>query len=213
MGRPPLTDEENKKIKIRLIEAARQILLEDNETGFSVRNVSKISGINSALVYKHFSDAEELIMFASFDLLKDYNMRRDTITTTDPTEQFLEYWAVFSESVFDYAPYMYNLYYGKHSHNVTDIMKQYFELFPQSRKPKTNFGDHQVSGNLFEHNRTSLMPILKDRLDEETIEQINQIIGALFASLLQEKIRDPQIPNKVLSQRMVNYCKLLLRIN
>lgn len=71
MPRPPLTIEEKHSIATSLIHAAQQIIFTEGLANVTLRKVSKLANVNTAILYRHFSDLDELLLFASIDLLKE----------------------------------------------------------------------------------------------------------------------------------------------
>ena len=55
MPRPPLTMEEKRTIATSLIHAAQQIIFTEGLANVTLRKVSKLANVNTAILYRHFS--------------------------------------------------------------------------------------------------------------------------------------------------------------
>lgn len=213
MGRPPLSEEENRNNKIKLINAAKEIMIDDGISAVSVRSISKLSGINGAIVYRYFQDADELILYASLDLLNDYNLKLYDIKGGDPKESYLKDWTLFCESAFPHAEYIYNLYFGKYSYSISKVLANYFDLFPQSEvSEEGSFSELMYMDSIWERNLKVLMPVLQADHDFAAINIVNNLTVSYFRNLLQEKISRPETDVKELTDQMLSACELLLTV-
>ena len=106
MPRPPLTLEEKHTIATSLIHAAQHIIVTEGLANFTLRKVSKLANVNTAILYRHFSDLDELLLFASIDLLKEmthqYVERKTNTSPSNSLETYMQEWQFFCQHSFQH---------------------------------------------------------------------------------------------------------------
>jgi len=215
MGRKFLTDEEFNKISVALIAATKQLLMKHGINDISIRKIAAEANINSAIIYRHFADLDELIMYACLHIFEEYVT--DLIQATkkkppkNPVDAHLFTWEIFCKHCFQHPKSSYRIFFGKYSENVTDYIKKYYELFPSKLESPQVYKNMLNRGNEYERNITTLAPILQDRKTKEEIELINDINVSYFKHLLSMKIENPSLDNEMLTNRMLDVCKYLIK--
>ena len=88
---------------------------------------------NSANIYRYFKDLDELVAYASLRYLAAYlddvAVCYDRSETTYQTH--IAVWDCFSRHAFANGPIFDNLFFGRHSSMLNDIIKNYYAMFPE----------------------------------------------------------------------------------
>ncbi|MEE0775793.1 MAG: TetR/AcrR family transcriptional regulator [Bacillota bacterium] len=121
-----------RNLKRDYIEATYDILCEVGMEGFTIRKVADRVGCSSAALYKHFSDAEHLISLASVRYLRNYSA--DTAFLSQMESDYLEMnlllWESFAYYSFENIPIFENLFFGKNTKKIQEIVLEYYAEFP-----------------------------------------------------------------------------------
>lgn len=216
MPRPPLDDEAKKAIMIRLIQTTQDIIFSEGLETVTIRKIARIAKINSATLYKYFKDLDELILYASTDLLKDYTQeliyqsRRNK--SNDPKLEYLMTWKLFCHYSFRYPECMNHLFFGKHSSNLEHIIPSYYDLFAEQIEGMSISLQAMIRcGNLYQRNLEVLAPIFEKRISLKRLSLINNLTVSYFRELLNEKVAaGDELDNEVLTQRMMYACRQIL---
>jgi AcrR family transcriptional regulator len=70
MPKRPQTSDEHDAIRLRLIEAARELNNSEGPTAVTLRNVARRAGYSPAAMYRYFSDVEDLVRSTWADTLQ-----------------------------------------------------------------------------------------------------------------------------------------------
>lgn len=122
-----------RNLKRKYIEATYEILEQVGMEGFTIRKVADKVGCSSALLYKHFHDAEHLVSLASVRYLRQYS--QDTQTLSSSASDYLELnlllWESFAFYAFKNIPIFENLFFGKNMERIQEIVFEYYQEFPE----------------------------------------------------------------------------------
>jgi len=77
--------------KVKLLEAARRVLLECGYAGLSTRTVAAQAGTQMSQIRYHFGSKEGMIL-ALFEYMNDALVNRQSVTFTDPDLSLAEKW-------------------------------------------------------------------------------------------------------------------------
>ncbi len=216
MPRPPLTMEEKHTIATSLIHAAQQIIFTEGLANVTLRKVSKLANVNTAILYRHFSDLDELLLFASIDLLKEitlqYVERKKSNPSTTPFEMYMQEWRYFCESAFQHPECINHVFFSRHSHRLDTLLQDYYELFANELvHAGITLDDLLYCGNLYSTNSLLLTKLLGSQADKTALELLNDVIISYFHQLLLQKLSaDGDIDNNVLTEKMLYACHTLL---
>ena len=72
MGRPAMSPETIVNNKISIINGAMDMIRESGIQSVSARSLGSRIGMNSALIYRYFSDIDEVVLFACVHVLQEY---------------------------------------------------------------------------------------------------------------------------------------------
>lgn len=88
-----VTAERVQETKRELLEAARQVLLEEGYSGLSTRRIAEVAGTQMSQIQYHFGSKEGMIL-ALFEYLNGQLIDRQTRTFDDPHLSVSEKWAL-----------------------------------------------------------------------------------------------------------------------
>ena len=122
-----------KNLKRDYIEATYDILCENGMEGFTIRKVAEKGGCSSAALYKHFKDADHLLSLASLRYLSQYSEDIAFLSQleSDYLEMNLLMWESFAYYSFLNIPIFENLFFGKETSNIQEIVLEYYTEFPE----------------------------------------------------------------------------------
>ena len=182
----------------------------------TLRRVAKRAGYNSATLYNYFKDLDHLTVYASMKYFEDYNrnLARYLADEQDAFQRFLFMWRFFCASAFRHPHAYYNLFYGKYSGELTEIIHAYYEVFPEELgELDDSVLEMLTCGSLVERNWQMLQPVLEGAsLSLEERESMNEIILYCFKELLTQKIQmGDALDNQTLIERQLSYIHVILR--
>lgn len=130
--------------KRELVQKAYQILTQEGIEEIKIRRLAKELGCTSTVVYKHFQDLEQLIIFASVRFLEGYikDFKRILKENLNPVELNRSLWECFAGYAFRAVPIFENLFFGKYKESLGDVIFEYYQLFPDEMK---DFDGYSVS--------------------------------------------------------------------
>lgn len=215
MPRPPLTIEERRTIAASLIHAAQQIISSEGLANVTLRKVSKLAKVNTAILYRHFSDLDELLLFACIDLLKDITIQYEALQKcpdTDKLEHYLAEWRQFCQLAFQYPKCFNHVFFGRHSHRLDAILREYTELFADELTTASlTLEKLQWCGNLSASHKKTLANVLDANVSEATTDWLNDVIISYFRQLVLKKLEDPDCgTSEALAEKMVYTCNTLI---
>ena len=216
MARPPYRAEQRNQIFACFINAASELMENEGMESLTLRRVAKRAGYNSATLYNYFKDLDHLTVYASMKYFEDYNrnLARYLADEQDAFQRFLFMGRFFCASAFRHPHAYYNLFYGKYSGELTEIIHAYYEVFPEELgELDDSVLEMLTCGSLVERNRQMLQPVLEGAsLSQEERESINEIILYCFKELLTQKIQmGDALDNQTLIERQLSYIHVILR--
>ncbi|BFK86056.1 TetR/AcrR family transcriptional regulator [Pseudoflavonifractor sp. DSM 107456] len=216
MARPPYRAEQRNQIFACFINAASELMENEGMESLTLRRVAKRAGYNSATLYNYFKDLDHLTVYASMKYFEDYNrnLARYLADEQDAFQRFLFMWRFFCASAFRHPHAYYNLFYGKYSGELTEIIHAYYEVFPEELgELDDSVLEMLTCGSLVERNWQMLQPVLEGAsLSLEERESMNEIILYCFKELLTQKIQmGDALDNQTLIERQLSYIHVILR--
>ncbi|ETP73009.1 transcriptional regulator [Lachnospiraceae bacterium JC7] len=216
-----MTREERKKeIRIKrtrdFILAARKLMKEGSFEEISVRKIADIVGMHNSTIYLYFPDADRLLTIASVSEFLEYNEQLEelSMSTRDVYDIFYRVWGSSCLCSFRKADIFYNFFYGKYSDDLTDIMKEYYELFPEENKKHSEYLENMYFGKNIKERCLELMKPLVDmphtKVTEENIKLINDVIVYSFRGFLYKAKTEPSIPAESLATDFVRILHMLV---
>jgi len=216
MARPPYKAEQRNQIFACFVNAAHEIMDAEGMEGLTLRRVSQRAGYNSATLYNYFKDLEHLTMYASMKYFQVYNqnLAAHVAGLEDSFGRFLSNWEFFCVSAFQHPHAFYNLFYGKYSGEMSEIIHNYYQVFPEE------LGEMDASalnmlfqGARQDRNMPLLRPLITEGcLTEEQAPIFNDIMLYCLKELLHQKMQlGGELDNSTLVERQMTYIRALLR--
>ncbi len=117
----------------RFIEETYRIISTEGRDALSIRRLARDMRCNSANIYRYFKDLDELVTYASLrylaaylsDVAACYELSENTYQT------HVAVWDCFSRHAFKNASIFDNLFFGRHSSMLNDIIRSYYAMFPE----------------------------------------------------------------------------------
>ncbi len=196
------------------IKVTQELIEEEGVDNISIRKIADRAGYHNSTIYLYFENAAQLVLLASINYFTDY--KKELAERSDmegsPKEKFLAIWDAFGKSVFKHPQVFYNFFFGKYANNLTFIISQYYELFPEEKPVYSKDIETMYFGNsITERCYTILSPLIgteEVRFNNENVDMVNTIIVSCFKQLLMEECSspspDPDIPNRQLTE-MIKY--------
>lgn len=191
MARPRLTKEQLKEMKIAIINSTRIYIKKNGYDKVTAREISKLSEVNVAYIYRLFSSLNEILLYCSipelFEYFNDLIKNNVLLNTTNYKTIYYEIWKYFLSYALKYRESYKYLYYSESSINLKNIILNYIELFPNTLMPapeklKNLFISSEVNG------RTdyALYKAFGDKFSKKELETISILTDCYFKRLLTE---------------------------
>lgn len=214
MGRPSMSVEAITNNKISIISAAMEMIREGGIQSVTARSLGCRVGMNSALIYRYFSDIDEVVLFACVHALQEYNrdmsaaFAEANMTLEDAYDEdiYILSWELFSKHAFNNPEEYMTLFFSRHSANLRDVIKQYYELFPDSLDSRKDVIIEGMlrTADLRKRNLLVLIPVLEGRKSEQEIILLNDItVSFCFSLLTQLAYHDESVTSESQKKRML----------
>ena len=179
---------------IRFIEAAQELIDTNGISEISIRKIAEKAGFHNSTIYLYFKDVDQLILLASLKHFNEYSkaLAEQSKKKSSPIENFLSIWKAFAKSVFAKPEIFYNFFFGKHSDNLTEIIEQYYELFPDEKEQYSEeIKDMYYGKNIYERCYGIMSPLLTEstKLTPQNISIVNELIVSYLKYLLEEQCK------------------------
>ncbi len=226
MGRPALTEEQLRAMRIKTILAAREIIEEEGLAGVSIRSLGNRMGMSSAALYRYFKDIEEVILFTCVHELQEYvrelNRAKRQIAADDDRETYLLSWEVFCKHAFRHPEEYLTIFFSRHSEELARVIGEYYKLFPDETKDSPGkLREMFRTADLRLRNLVVLRPLLEERDEairrgeadgrlygEENIRTLNDMMVAYFYALLLECVESEEVVDpQAQTEKMLRACR------
>lgn len=207
-----MTREERKKeLHIRrtreFAEAARRLLHTLPFEEVSIRKIAQEAGMHNSTIYLYFPDADRLIAIASVDEFAEYSRKLVNLSqsTEDVRQSFFDIWESFCLCIFRSPALFYNFFYGRYSDSLSEILNEYYALFPEERMNYSSYIEEMYFGNnLTERCLRILSPLSGDipnsRITAENLSFVNDIIVYTFRGYLFRMKNDSSLEPEALTR-------------
>lgn len=202
-------DGEKRKNAIAFVEATQALIDSEGLEKISIRKIAEKAGFHNSTIYLYFKDANQLILLASLKHFREYSRKLAEYSTmiASPTDKFLAVWQAFGETVFARPHIFRNFFFGKYSNNLTPIITQYYQLFPEEKTAYTKeIQEMYYGGNILDRCLQILKPLtaLESTLvTEENLELVNTITVACLKQLLDQACADPNLDPDDANDRLI----------
>ena len=217
MARPPYRAEQRNQIFACFINAASELMENEGMESLTLRRVAKRAGYNSATLYNYFKDLDHLTVYASMKYFEDYNrnLARYLADEQDAFQRFLFMWRFFCASAFRHPHAYYNLFYGKYSGELTEI------IHASMRSSRRSWASWMTAcwrcspaAPWLSATGRCFSPFWRGLLSPRRSgsRAINEIILYCFKELLTQKIQmGDALDNQTLIERQLSYIHVILR--
>jgi len=195
-----INEEQKIQNTIRFVKATQELIDEISIENVSIRKIAARAGFHNSTLYLYFKDVDYLILLASMQYFEEYSRSLSELSTQDLSviDRFFAVWSSFCHAAFAHPNMFYSFFFGKYSNNITPIMKEYYNLFPEKKYTFSAGLEHMFYGNNI-HDRNlellnSLVGLEHVRITEDNVELVNKISTSYFKDML-----DSQRTNPVLS--------------
>lgn len=179
-----------KRIMVYFIEATEKLIREEGIDALSIRKIASEAGYNSATLYNYFEDLEHLVLFASVRYLREYvvGLQETVRPDMNALEIYRAIYLKFSETSFASPEIFYNMFFGRYSRKLNEVLKQYYELFPAELGEHTGFVRSMLlQGNIYSRDLISLDSLVEGGfVREENREAVAQIMVRTHQSFIAE---------------------------
>lgn len=201
---------------IRFIEAAQELIEEEGLEKISIRKIADRAGFHNSTIYLYFEDVDELILLASLKYFNEYSKALSGLSRKKlpPREHFLSIWAFFAQTVFERPCIFYNFFFGKHRNNLTEIMTQYYDLFPQEKADYSpEIKDMYYGKTISERCMEILVPLAKEypHIEKSDLDLINDVTVGYVKYLLEQKCQDPELSSSMLAGRLLDMLEYMIK--
>ena len=191
MGRPSMPAETIRNNKRLIISTAKEMIHDNGIHSVTARSIGSRISMNSALIYRYFRDIDEVVLFACVHALCDYSSEMSSVFHSEDLsdeELYVLSWKLFSKHAFKNPEEFHVLFFSKHSADLPEVIRQYYELFPEDATDETDNIIRSMlrTANLRERNLMVLNPVLEGRTSEDNIMLINDMTISYFYALLIE---------------------------
>lgn len=200
---------------IRFIKATQELIDDEGIEHVSIRKIAEKAGFHNSTIYLYFKDADQLILFASLKYFTEYSKALSELSTwhLKPRENFMAIWDFFSQTAFRNPQIFYNFFFGKYSTDLDNMIKQYYEYFPEEQeKYSPDIEDMYYSNNIHDRCMRILLPLAKakSRIDESNLEIANDIIVSYLKYLLEQKCQNPSLDPDMLIEKLLNMLRFVI---
>lgn len=183
-------NEKKKKVMTYFIEATEDLMKEDDIDNISIRRIAKRAGYNSATLYYYFDDLEHLILFASIRYLREYTsaLAKNIKKKMTTLEKYRTVYETFNYYAFRSPIIFHNMFFGKFSPKLLDVIKEYYDIFPDDLNGHEDLLKSLLTqGNMYERDKQIVNQIVKEGyLDEMKADMTLKIIIKVHESYVYE---------------------------
>ena len=179
-----------KRVMTYFIEATEKLIGEDGIDSLSRRKIATEAGYNSATLYNFFQDLEHLVLFASVRYLREYveELQDAVKPEMNSLETYRLIYEKFTQTCLRFPELFYNMFFGHYSAKLDEVLKQYYEIFPDELSQHTGFIRRMLSqGNIYERDLAYMDALVADGfVTEEKKKATVQILVRTHQSFIYE---------------------------
>ena len=172
------------------VEATEELLREEDIDGISIRKIAQKAGYNSATIYNYFDDLEHLLLFSSVHYLHQYTteLARNIDSDMPALEKSRIIYKTFNSFAFRSPEIFYNMFFGKYSRRLTQVIKEYYELFPDDLEQQSGYVKQMLmQGNVYERDREIVKDLVRGgNVSEEKADFVIELLVRTQQSYLYE---------------------------
>ena len=190
------------------MDAAAELIRNEPFRSISIRKIADSAGFHNSTIYSYFQDADWLLALSSVRYLQPYSddlmkISRQELT---PIGHFYAVWNCFCAHSFANPSLFYNFFFGKYREHLTDLLDEYYVLFPDARNEHSPLISDMFHGNTMRDRCLSLLkPLCGDpwtRVSEDNINDVNFIIVSTLEEFLSDLVRErDSLPGEQAAER------------
>lgn len=209
-------DEQKAKNAVCFIKATQELIDTEGLDKLSIRKIAEKAGFHNSTIYLYFKDLQHLILLASLKHFAEYNhtLAEYSRQQRSPEESFFAIWETFGKTVLQNPPIFYNFFFGKYSQNLTPIIRQYYELFPEEKEEYSKEIESMYYGNSIQERCLQILAPLADhptvRVTSDNMELVNSIIVSCLKDLLQQKCENPALDSQQLNANFLSMLSYII---
>lgn len=209
-------DEQKAKNAVCFIKATQELIDTEGLDKLSIRKIAEKAGFHNSTIYLYFKDLQHLILLASLKHFAEYNhtLAEYSRQQRSPEESFFAIWETFGKTVLQNPPIFYNFFFGKYSQNLTPIIRQYYELFPEEKEEYSKEIESMYYGNSIQERCLQILAPLADhptvRVTSNNMELVNSIIVSCLKDLLQQKCENPALDSQQLNANFLSMLSYII---
>ena len=209
-------DEQKVRNAICFIKATQELLDSEGMKNLSIRKIAEKAGFHNSTIYLYFKDLQHLILLASLKHFAEYNhaLAEYSRQERSPEEAFFGIWDAFGKTVLQKPPIFYNFFFGKYSQNLTPIIHQYYQLFPEEKEEYSKEIEEMYYGNSIQERCMQILAPLANRptvrVTSENIDLVNSIIVSCLKDILQQKCDNPALDSQQLNNTFLTMLKYIV---
>lgn len=194
-----------KENRRRFINAAKELMEQENLQDVSIRKIAQKAGFHNSTTYLYFKNSDHLIMLASMKYFCDYSHALNILSQRrlPPVENFMLIWSCFLDTALKSPFIFYNFFFGKSSDNLYDIIKMYYDIFPEEREQFSKDIEAMYFGKNFTERSLYILQALISEgtaVTEENIYMLNEISVGYCKYKLELKCQEPGLDSEQLKK-------------
>lgn len=183
-----------KRVMMYFIESTQELIMKDGIESLSIKKIADKAGYNTATLYNYFENLEVLILYASVSNIKNYlqDLKNDISPNMRAIDVYCAIYKNFINHSFENPEIFHILFFGKYSHKLKDIIKKYYEIFPNELDGQIDITRAMLlEGEI--HNRD--LPVIKKMIEEKSMDKerasyIMETIVRVHQSYLEDILRN-----------------------
>ncbi len=216
-----MTREERKK-EVRekrtksLIVATKELLQTESFRDVSIRKIADRAGVHNSTIYLYFPDADKLIALASVHQFQKYSVKLSEISRSvhNSYDTFFDIWKSSCDCFFSKADIFFNFFFGKYGDDITEIMNDYYDLFPEERLKYSDYIESMYYGRNISDRCLRLMESLVGlsdvKISKDNIELINEVVVYSFKGFLYKARANSSISSEKLTEDFMKILHFLV---
>ena len=194
MSRTRYSDEERRRIAVRLVEAAGALMKAGGVKNASIRKVARAAGCSSASLYRYFKNLDELVNMACLHCMEDCcreiaAFRQDG---RDSRETYIRTWDALCRYAFANPEIFCHVFFASSDSLSGEAIRAYYALFPAGAEREAPLRETMqllfAGSSPSDRGYALLRPMVQERaLQEAAARQISVLVTGYFRSLLETR--------------------------
>lgn len=182
--------------KRAFVEAASKLIQSEPFSSISIRKIAEEAGFHNSTIYSYFQDSDWLLSLASVRYLQPYSDDLMEINHKELTsyDRFYEIWNCFCRHAFSSPELFYNFFFGKYKFQLTELLEEYYALFPNNKNEHSPVIQSMFLGNtIYDRCLSILEPLIDDpktRVTQDTLQMANFIIASTLEEFLSVQVQN-----------------------